>query len=43
MRVEPVLGSQRGLGCCVEREVAGAEEDEGPMLPRKGRSEWIEC
>ena len=28
-----------GLGGCVEKEVAGAVEDEVP----KGESEWIEC
>ena len=36
LRVEPVLGSQRGFGGCVEREVAGAVEYEEPMLTRKG-------
>ena len=40
VRIEPVLGS---LGGCVEREVAGAVEDEGPMLARKGGREWVEC
>ena len=38
VRVEPVLGGQRGLGACVEREVAGAVEDE----ETKGESEWVE-
>ena len=26
----------------MEREVVGAVEDEWPMLPRKGGSEWVE-
>ena len=39
VRIEPVLGGQRGCGGCVEREVAGATEDEAPMLTRKGESE----
>ena len=43
VRIEPVLGSQRSLGGCVEREVAGVVEDEGPMLARKGEREWVEC
>ena len=38
MRIEPVLGGQRGFGSCVEREVAGAVEDE----ETKGESEWVE-
>ena len=42
VRIKPVLGSQRGLGGCVERDVAGAVEDEVPMLTRKGGSEWVE-
>ena len=37
--VEPMLGGQRGFGGCVEKEVAGAVEDEVP----KGESEWVEC
>ena len=28
MRIEPVLGGQRGFGGCLEREVAVAVEDE---------------
>ena len=43
VRMEPVLGGQRGFGGCVERDVAGAVEDEVPMLTRKGGSEWVEC
>ena len=43
VRVELALGGQRGFGGCVEREVAGAVEDEAPMLARKGGSEWVEC
>ena len=43
VRIEPVLGGQRGFSGCVEREVAGAVEDEEPMLARKGWSEWVEC
>ena len=45
VRIEPVLGGQRGFSGCVqrEREVAGAVEDEEPMLARKGGSEWVEC
>ena len=39
LRIEPVLGGQRGFRSCVEREVAGAVEDEEPMLTRKGVSE----
>ena len=39
MYVEPMLGGQRGFGGCVEKEVAGAMEDEAP----KGESEWVEC
>ena len=42
VRVKPVLGDQRGFSG-VEREVAGAVEDEEPMLARKGGSEWVEC
>ena len=42
VRVKPVLSS-RGLRGCVERDVAGAVEDEGPMLARKGEREWVEC
>ena len=42
VRIEPVLGGQRGLGGCVEREVAGAVEDGVLMLTRKGGSEWVE-
>ena len=40
VRIEPVLGGQRGFSGCVEREVA--VEDEEPMLTRKGGSEWVE-
>ena len=43
MRIEPVLGGQRGFGGCVEKEVAGAVEGYEPMLTRKGGSEWVEC
>ena len=39
LRIEPVLGGQRGFGGCVEREVAGGVEDEEPMLTGKGVSE----
>ena len=42
VRIEPVLGGQRGFVGCVEREIA-AVVDEEPMLSRKGGSEWIEC
>ena len=42
VRIEPVLGGQRGFGGCVKRKVAGAMEDEVPMLTRKGGSEWVE-
>ena len=31
------------LSWVVEREVAGAAEDQEPMLARKGGSEWVEC
>ena len=43
VHIEPVLGGQRGFGSCVEREVAGAVEDEEPMLTGKGGSEWLGC
>ena len=43
VRIEPVLGGQRGFSGSVQREVAGAVEDEEPMLARKGGSEWVEC
>ena len=43
VRIEPVLGGQRGFGGCVEKEVAGAGEGDEPMLTRKGGSEWAEC
>ena len=39
LRIEPALGGQRGFRGCVEREGAGAVEDEEPMLTRKGGSE----
>ena len=39
LRIEPVLGGQRSFRGCVEREVAGAVDDEEPMLTRKGGSE----
>ena len=39
VRIEPVLGGQRGFAGCVEREVASAVEYEEPMLARKGGSE----
>ena len=43
VRIEPVLGGQRGFSACVVREVAVAVEDEEPMLARKGGSKWVEC
>ena len=43
VRIEPVLGGQRGFGGCVEREVVRAVEGDDPMLTRKGGSEWVEC
>ena len=43
VRIEPVLGGQRGFWGCVEKEVAGAVEGDEPMLTRKGGSEWAEC
>ena len=43
VRIEPVLGGQRGFAGCVEREDAAAVTNEGPMLTRKGGSEWVEC
>ena len=43
VRVEPVLGDKRGFGHCVEKEVAGAVEDEESMsTTRKARSVWVE-
>ena len=42
VRIEPMLGGQRGFWGCVEREVVCAVEDEVPMLTRKGGSEWVE-
>ena len=39
--IEPVLGCQRGFGG-VEREVAGAVEDQAPMLAGKGGSGGVE-
>ena len=41
VRIEPVLGGQRGFSGCVEREVAGAMEAEERILARKGGSEWV--
>ena len=43
VRIEPVSGGQRGFAGCAEREVAGAAEDQEPMLAWKGGSEWVEC
>ena len=42
VRVELVLGGQRAFAGC-GGEVAGAAEDQEPMLARKGGSEWVEC